>query len=725
MIDSKMRRLCGILSLLLAISAPALPAGPTLTTVQDVLYKADGSPFTGLLYINWKSFISADAQNITTQNVVATVVNGVLRVQLAPTSNAKSTAWYQVGYNSGGSIQFTEYWAVPPSAAPVGLKDVRMPAPPSNTGGVAIPPPVTTQILIGDVTGLADELASRVVRGVGYQPSRAAVMNASGMLDAAVGNGYDCVRVDGTSGPCGDPANAGPSYVDGEVPAGNTDGSNTVFTLTGAPTPAASLLLFRNGILQKPSADFTLSDNQVTFLAGAIPALGDVLFASYRIPSGAGSVSAGLGGALMGDLPNPSLAPGIVSDYNMAPGAGIAESKLALNFATHSNSNDPTPEQKLAMGGTAGVVSGGNRFVTDQDPRLIDARTAKAHTLLGASHSDTIAGSPLRGDMLVGQGAGTWTRMALGPPNRCLMSNGADAVWNTCLFTGFSAGSMPFVDATGSLAQNNSRLFWDNSNRRFGIGTNYPLSTLHVQDGTPLVGSTTVTVRAGQGQADNPLQQWLDRNGVELGHLDGAGILSSAGFEAASTPTRAAWHDAGTAADPGSPTDGDAWLNTSGNSRKTREMGQTHTVPQVICSSVGSSNNNSNPISVGTCTFPAGLLRPGDRIDVKFDYSHSGAVAGFTVQLAVNQTVILSRTVTASEGFLSGTIGASVSPAGLQWSSQTWGAANPALSQAGSLAADPSLGIQFDFRASLAASGVDGVSLNGYTVVRYPSQSNP
>lgn len=725
MIDSKMRRLCGILSLLLAISAPALPAGPTLTTVQDILYKADGSPFTGLLYINWKSFISADAQNITTQNVVASVVNGVLRVQLAPTTNAQSTAWYQVGYNSGGSIQFTEYWAVPPSTSPVGLKDVRMPAPPSSTAGVTTPPPVTTPIQIGDVTGLTDELASRVVRGAGYQPARAAVMNASGMLDAAVGNSYDCVRVDGTSGPCGGGSTiAGPSYIDGEVPAGNINGSNTVFTLTGVPSPAGSLLMFRNGILQKPSVDFTLSDNQVTFLAGAIPAAGDVLFASYRIP-GAGSISTGLGGVLMGDLPNPSLAPGVVTDYNIAPGAGIAESKLALNFPTHANSNDPTPEQKLALGGTAGVVSGANRFVTDQDPRLTDARTAKSHTLLGASHSDTIAGNPLRGDMIVGQGAGTWTRLALGPPNRCLMSNGADAVWNTCLFTGFSAGSMPFVDATGALTQNNSRLFWDNSNRRFGIGNNSPLSTLHVQDATPLIGSTTVTVRAGQGQADSPLQRWVDMNGVELGRVDGQGILSSAGFEAASTPSRAAWRDAGTAADPGSPTDGDAWFNTSGNSRKTREIGQTHAVPQVICSTIGGLNNNSNPISVGTCTIPAGLLRPGDRIEVKYDYSHDGSATGFTVEIAVNQTVILSRTMPASEGLLSGAIGASVFPTGLQWSSQTWGAVTSQLSQAGSLAVDPNLGVRLDFRASLAVSGAENVGLNGYTVVRYPSQVNP
>ena len=96
MIDSTKRRLGIIWLLLLAISGEALAAGPGLTIIQDTLYKADGTPFTGLLYINWKSFTTADARNVATQNLVATVVNGVLRVQLVPTTNATSSAYYQV-----------------------------------------------------------------------------------------------------------------------------------------------------------------------------------------------------------------------------------------------------------------------------------------------------------------------------------------------------------------------------------------------------------------------------------------------------------------------------------------------------------------------------------------------------------------------------------------------------------------------------------------------------
>jgi hypothetical protein len=42
-------------------------AQPPLTTIQDTLYKADGTPFNGLLIISWNSFL-ADNQSCITQD---------------------------------------------------------------------------------------------------------------------------------------------------------------------------------------------------------------------------------------------------------------------------------------------------------------------------------------------------------------------------------------------------------------------------------------------------------------------------------------------------------------------------------------------------------------------------------------------------------------------------------------------------------------------------------
>jgi len=44
----------------------------------------------------------------------------------------------------------------------------------------------------------------------------------------------------------------------------------------------------------------------------------------------------------------------------------------------------------------------------------------------------------------------------------------------------FTAGSIPFFGTGGSLNQNNSKLFWDNTNARLGIGTTTPVGTLSI-----------------------------------------------------------------------------------------------------------------------------------------------------------------------------------------------------------------------------------------------------
>jgi hypothetical protein len=50
-----------------------------------------------------------------------------------------------------------------------------------------------------DVTGLVSDLAARPLKGLGFAPSRAAVINSTGAIDGALGNSGECVLVDGTS----------------------------------------------------------------------------------------------------------------------------------------------------------------------------------------------------------------------------------------------------------------------------------------------------------------------------------------------------------------------------------------------------------------------------------------------------------------------------------------------------------------------------------------------
>ena len=263
---------------LLAAAAGIAAGQPALTTIQDILYRADGTRFTGTMFIRYNSFLAGDTSNIATANLTLPIVNGVLRVQLVPTTTASAGAQYTVTYNSQGIDQFTEIWAVPPSTISLHVRDVRV-----SSGTVIGPPPVLAPVQISDVTGLTNELSVRPMKGVGFGIGRAAVINQAGQIDAASGNLGDCVRVDGSSGPCGGGGGAaGGSFADAEIPAGAVNGSNTVFTLASAPSPAGSLELYRNGLLMRQGADYQISGNTITFFLASVPQSGDLLVASYR-----------------------------------------------------------------------------------------------------------------------------------------------------------------------------------------------------------------------------------------------------------------------------------------------------------------------------------------------------------------------------------------------------------------------------------------------------------
>lgn len=273
-------RLTQVLAIFAICFASIASAQPTLTTIQDVLYRADGTRYNGTIFIRYNSFLAGDASDIATANLTLPIVNGVLRVQLVPTTTASAGAQYNVTYNNAGVNQFTEVWSVPLSSVPLRVRDVRV-----SNGSIIGPPPVTSPVQIGDVVGLQNELALRPLAGVGFTVGRTAVINSSGQIDGAAGNLSDCVRVDGSSGPCGTGGGSGgvlPTFADGEIPVGAINGSNTVFTLANSPSPAASLDLYRNGLLMKQTGDYTLVNNLATFAPASTPQPGDALVAVYR-----------------------------------------------------------------------------------------------------------------------------------------------------------------------------------------------------------------------------------------------------------------------------------------------------------------------------------------------------------------------------------------------------------------------------------------------------------
>ena len=142
------------------------------------------------------------------------------------------------------------------------------------------------------MVGLAAALNVRATVGTGYAPSRAAVIDAGGALDGAIGNTADCLHVDGSSAPCGGSSSSGsgPTFVDGEIPTGSLSGVNAAFQLGNIPNPATSAYLYRNGLLMRQGTDYSLSNSSITFASTSLPQPNDILLASYRMGTNSSGV---------------------------------------------------------------------------------------------------------------------------------------------------------------------------------------------------------------------------------------------------------------------------------------------------------------------------------------------------------------------------------------------------------------------------------------------------
>jgi hypothetical protein len=288
----------------------ACAAAPQLTTILDVLYKADGTRFNGILTISWTGFESADSADIVTQSITVRVVAGNLRVQLVP-SPTSPASYYTVVYNSDGRVQFQETWLVPSSSQPVRVSAVRVSSGTAgaiSSGGQGTSGPVTES----QVTGLTADLAARPLEGAAFTPGRVAVINSIGSIDGVTGNNSDCLHVDGSSGACGTGGGTSASFMDGDSPGGIVDGSNTTFALSETPSPTTSLAVYRNGIMQKAGQDFAATGSTLVFVAASTPQPGDTLLASYRL--------AGVAGGTGQSSPSPQ----VLCSGTGAPTAGVS-----------------------------------------------------------------------------------------------------------------------------------------------------------------------------------------------------------------------------------------------------------------------------------------------------------------------------------------------------------------------------------------------------------------
>jgi hypothetical protein len=100
--------------LVLAIATPGVAQSPTLTTVSDIVFRADGNFAAGTLLISWPAFTTASGATIAAGNKsVILGANGSFTAQLAPNAGATpSGTAYTVTYQLTDGTVKNENWSV-------------------------------------------------------------------------------------------------------------------------------------------------------------------------------------------------------------------------------------------------------------------------------------------------------------------------------------------------------------------------------------------------------------------------------------------------------------------------------------------------------------------------------------------------------------------------------------------------------------------------------------
>ena len=96
------------------------------TTIQDTVYRADGTPASGTVVVSWPTFTTAAGQAVAAGNTSAAIgPNGALSVALAPNAGATPTgSYYTAVLHLDDGTTSQQYWVVPVSATPVTLATI-------------------------------------------------------------------------------------------------------------------------------------------------------------------------------------------------------------------------------------------------------------------------------------------------------------------------------------------------------------------------------------------------------------------------------------------------------------------------------------------------------------------------------------------------------------------------------------------------------------------------
>ena len=458
----------------------------TTVRIQDTLFNADGSKVKGRLTIEWKGFTASDGTTLATGSVTVKIVQGVLIVDLVPNDNSTPPGTsYTVTYLLDSGKRFVETWSVPESATPLTVSDVR----------IGQPPPAGGVITMSQVSGLV------------------AALNSKADLD-----------------------------------------QTNVFTaeqIIQESSPASTLLTLRDS-----GGTNSIGFNLPTLTESTLYTLpvSDGLPAQQLTTDGSANLFWSAAG---------SGATGTSYEVFQDSGTVVAQRTVA-NFSSgltaFDNVGSTRTEVQPVYGTTAGTITEGN------DPRLSDARTPLAHASSHASGgSDAVTPGSIgaltnTNDVMNGASPGTPVLIVRGITGQAasvqewrdgnndllglITPDGsaffremglATKLGGTVVSQFFQIdGKNKFAFSAFDTALNISRYddagnFKDTGFQILRDGGTFVNTPFTVRSLTPVTGTTTLTVKAGEGQSTTKLQEWQNNAGTVLSSVDENGNLEMNG----------------------------------------------------------------------------------------------------------------------------------------------------------------------------------------------------
>jgi hypothetical protein len=347
-------------------ASPSPQSGPTLTSVVDTVYLADGAAAQGTLVITWPAFITASGNAVAPGALNVTLAtNGALSVALAPNANATpANTYYTVVYQLQPSEVRTEYWVVPTSS-PATLAQVR-----TTPGSGTAAQPVSEQYVNTALAGVVHLAGTETVTGTksftvppnvptpvntgdvankSYVDNSVATVGAGNYVPTAGGAMTGPLTLSGS--PTAPLQAADKSYVDLSAAAKADLVTGLVPTSElGSGTASALNCLLGNGTWGSCGSSANATEIQSVPVASSAPANGQVL--TYLAESGQyvpSTPSGAAGGVVTGPGASQNIAQPVGTDLSVNDLSGI-------RYVTPTDNWSVSPSGSL-VGGTQATVT--------------------------------------------------------------------------------------------------------------------------------------------------------------------------------------------------------------------------------------------------------------------------------------------------------------------------------------------------------------------------------